>query len=115
MDARTRERLPVLPVLVRSVAEHHARTAEALAAACRTPPGGTFTVGGEAFTRAAARKPGIRIWAEDPRGKRHDLAWEEDHAFWTWAIIEVLRATGCFSAGHPLRRKLISAFAQLRG
>jgi hypothetical protein len=94
MDARTRERLPVLPVLVRSAAEHHARTAEALAAASRTPPGGTFTVGGEAFTRAAARKPGIRIWAEDPRGKRHDLAWEEDHAFWTRAIIEVLRSTG---------------------
>ena len=36
MDARTRERLPVLPVLVRSAAEHHARTAEALAAACRS-------------------------------------------------------------------------------
>ena len=30
-------------------------------------------------------------------------------------MIEVLRHTGIFSAGHPLRRKLISAFAQLRG
>jgi hypothetical protein len=94
MDARTRERLPVLPVLVRSAAEHHARTIEALAAASRTPPGGTFTAGGDTFTRAAARKPGIRIWADDPRGKRHDLTWEEDHAFWTWAIIEVLRSIG---------------------
>jgi integrase-like protein len=94
MDARTRERLPVLPVLVRSAAEHHARTGEALAAASQAPPGGTFTAGGDTFTRAAARKPGIRIWAEDSRGKRHDLTWEEDHAFWTWAIIEVLRATG---------------------
>jgi hypothetical protein len=94
MDTRTRERLPVLPVLVRSAAEHHARTAEALAAASRTPPGGTFTVGGEAFTRTAARKPGIRIWAQDASGRRHDLTWEEDHTFWTWAIIEVLRATG---------------------
>jgi len=94
MDARTRERLPVLPVLVRSAAEHRARTAEALAAASRTPPGGTFTAGGEAFTRTAASKPGIRIWAQDASGRRHDLTWEEDHAFWTWAIIEVLRATG---------------------
>ena len=94
MDARTRERLPVLPVLVRSAAGHHARTAEALAAACRTPPGGTSTAGGHTFTRTAARKHGIRIRAEDPNGTRHDLTWEEDHAFWTWAIIEVLRATG---------------------
>ena len=94
MDARTRERLPVLPVLVRSAAGHHARTAAVLAAACRTPPGGTFTAGGQAFTRPAARRPGIRIWAEDADGRRHDLIWEEDHAFWTWAIIEVLRATG---------------------
>ena len=94
MDARTRERLPVLPALVRSAASHHARTTEALAAAARTPPGGTFTAGGETLTRPAARKPGIRIRAEDPRGRRHDLTREEDHAFWTWAIIEVLRATG---------------------
>ena len=94
MDARTRERLPVLPVVVRSAAGHHARTAGVLAAACRTPPGGTFTAGGQAFTRPAARRPGIRIWAEDADGRRHDLIWEEDHAFWTWAIIEVLRATG---------------------
>jgi hypothetical protein len=27
-------------------------------------------------------------------GKRRDLAFEEDRAFWTWAIVEVLRNTG---------------------
>ena len=54
----------------------------------RSPPAG------RSFTRSAARKPGIRIWADDSDGTRHDLTWEEDHAFWTWAIIEVLRATG---------------------
>jgi hypothetical protein len=27
-------------------------------------------------------------------GARRDLCREEDHAFWTWAIVEVLRATG---------------------
>lgn len=32
--------------------------------------------------------------AHNSDGTRHDLTWEEDHAFWTWAIIEVLRATG---------------------
>ena len=30
-------------------------------------------------------------------------------------LFAVLYETGIFSAGHPLRRKLISAFAQLRG
>ena len=36
-----------------------------------------------------------RKWADDPAsGKRRDLTLEEDHAFWAWAIIEVLRATG---------------------
>ena len=37
----------------------------------------------------------MSMWADDPAtGKRRDLAREEDHAFWTWAIIEVLRTTG---------------------
>src|SRR5882672_7331857 len=31
------------------------------------------------------------------------------------ALIRLLAVTGMFSAGHPLLRKLISAFAQLRG
>ena len=94
MDSRTRERLPVLPVLARSAAGHRASTAQVLLAALAAPPGGTFTVAGQAFTRLAARKPGIRTWARDSSGKRRDLIWEEDHAFWTWAIIEVLRASG---------------------
>ncbi|WP_228447382.1 hypothetical protein [Streptomyces paludis] len=36
-----------------------------------------------------------RIWAEDPNtGKRRDLGLEDERAFWTWAVVEVLRATG---------------------
>jgi hypothetical protein len=27
-------------------------------------------------------------------GKRRDLTREEDHAFWAWAIVEILRPTG---------------------
>ena len=94
MDSRTRERLPVLPVLARSAAGHHDRTAEHAEGRAGRPAWRTFTAGGHAFTRTAARKPGIRTWARDSDGNRHDLTWEEDHAFWTWAIIEVLRATG---------------------
>jgi hypothetical protein len=61
MDARTRERLPVLPVLVRSAAEHHARTAEALAAASAPRPA-AFTVGGRPSPDRSPQA-GIRIWA----------------------------------------------------
>jgi integrase len=94
MDSRTRERLPVLPVLARSALAHRDRTAEMLKAALAAPPGGTFIIAEQSFIRAAPRKTGIRTWAHDSDGKRHDLTWEEDHAFWTWAIIELLRATG---------------------
>ncbi len=94
MDARTRERLPVLPVLARSAAGHHASTARALAAASSAEPGSVFTIAGQSFTRTAARRQAMHIWASDSHGKRHDLTREEDHAFWTWAIIEVLRSTG---------------------
>jgi hypothetical protein len=94
MDSRTRERLPVLPVLTRSAGAHRDRTADTLTAALAAPPGGRFTAAGQSLTRAAPRKAGIRTRAHDSDGSRHDLTWEEDHAFWTWAIIEVLRATG---------------------
>ena len=94
MDSRTRERLPVLPILIRSATGHQASTAQMLQAALGAPPGGTFTVAGHTFTRLTSRQPGIRTWARDSNGKRHDLTWEEDHAFWAWAIIEVLRTTG---------------------
>lgn len=40
-------------------------------------------------------KPTRRIWAEDPTtGRRRDLTREEETTFWSWAAIEVLRATG---------------------
>ena len=68
MDSRTRERLPVLPVLARSAAGHRDRTAETLKAALAVPPGATFTAAGQSLTRAAPRKTGIRAWAHDRDG-----------------------------------------------
>ncbi|MGH3738947.1 MAG: tyrosine-type recombinase/integrase [Micromonosporaceae bacterium] len=95
MDARTRERLPLLPLLVRSVDDRRAATEQLLAAARRTPPGDTFTVNRQTLTRSVTRKPTMHVWADDPvTGKRRDLTRDEDHAFWTWAVIEVLRSTG---------------------
>jgi hypothetical protein len=118
MDQRTRERLPVLPVLVASVDAARGKAAEILLAAQSAPPGGVFTAAGQTLRRPVMTRHGTsaRVWAEDPAaGKRRDLTLEEHRAFWAWAAVEVLRLTGVFSAGHPLRRKLISAFAQLRG
>lgn len=75
MDARTRERLPVLPVLVRSVNDHRRRTAELLEAARRTEPEATFAVAGQTLVRSvvARGEPG-KVWAHDPAtGRRRDL------------------------------------------
>jgi hypothetical protein len=76
-----------------------------------------FTAAGQTLRRAIMKTQATsRIWAQDlATGRRRDLTFEEHRGFWTWAMIEVLRHSGIFSAGHPLRRKLISAFAQFRG
>ncbi|MFD5752264.1 hypothetical protein [Streptomyces sp. NPDC127033] len=96
MDARTRERLPVLPVLVRSVDRRRKDAATLLMAARDSAPGGTFTVAGQTLVRVTPRRSAAaKILAEDPAtGQRRDLGREEDHAFWAFAVVEVLRATG---------------------
>jgi hypothetical protein len=97
MDARTRERLPVLPTLVRNVNEHRKAAEVLLQVARQTQPGEPFTAAGQTLIRSATRHGAVagKVWADDPdTGKRRDLELEEDHAFWAWAIVEVLRATG---------------------
>ena len=92
MDTRTRARLPVLPSLVAAVDQRRKQAAVLLEAARRAEPGETFTVAGASFTR---RTRATGIWIEDPlSAKRRDVSFEEEQAFWAWAIIEVLRATG---------------------
>jgi len=105
MDARTRERLPVLPVLVRSAARQHADARALLHAARDTRPGGAITAPGTVLVRPAATAA-ASVWADDPAtGKRRNLTAEEDRAFWARATVETLRHTGVFSRGHPLWRK----------
>jgi integrase len=96
MDARTRERLPVLPVLVRSVDRRRKDAAAVLEAARQTPPGDSFTAAGQTLIRVdPPRSAAAKVWAEDPvAGKRRDLVREEEYAFWAFAVVEVLRATG---------------------
>lgn len=96
MDARTRERLPVLPTLVRAVDRRRKEAAELLHAARQAAPGATFRAAGQTLTRSPSRRlsPG-KVGAHDPdTGARRDLTREEDHAFWAFAAVEVLRATG---------------------
>lgn len=96
MDARTRERLPVLPVLVRTVDERRKTSQALLRAATGTRPGDTFTTAGQTLTRSIIGRPTTdRVWVDDPStGRRRDLSTEENLAFWAWAAVEVLRATG---------------------
>jgi len=96
MDARTRERLPVLPALV-NAADQHRRDAAALLAAARQAEGGQeFTAAGQTLIRLPVRGGSpLKVWASDPAtGKRTDLTGTEGYAFWAWAVIEVLRHTG---------------------
>jgi integrase len=96
MDARTRERLPVLPVLARGAARSHDDARALLAAARQAGPGQEFTAAGQTLIRAARPHGDPRnVWARDPAtGTHRQLGREEEHAFWEWAIIEVLRLTG---------------------
>ena len=95
MDQRTRERLPVLPALAAAAGRNRTGAAALLAAAAAAAPGEVFTSGPVTLRRHATTLPSHRIWAEDPAtGRRRDLTREEEAAFWAWAAIEILRATG---------------------
>src|SRR5580700_6141092 len=96
MDARTRDRLPVLPILTRAALQWRDDAGAVLAAARDAEPGQQFTAAGQTLARSVRPHgaPG-NIWAHDPAtSKQRFLNLEEDHAFWAWAIIEVLRLTG---------------------
>jgi Phage integrase family len=96
MDHRTRERLPVLPILTTWVDTERHQAAEVLAAAQSTAAGALFSAAGVHLRRSVMKTTTTgRIWAEDPDGgQRRDLSFEEHRAFWTWAMVEVLRHTG---------------------
>jgi integrase len=95
MDARTRERLPLLAAIAVAVDRGRKDAAARLDAARAAGPGELFTAGGQELRRARLAKSSLRIWAEEPgTGKRRDLIREESNAFWAWAALEVLRHTG---------------------
>jgi hypothetical protein len=101
MDARTRERLPAVPALARRLDARRTQARLLLAAGREVPAGGSFTgPAGVILVRTIVDERAVagRVWVHDPvTGARRDLAKEEDRAFWAWAAVEVLRATGCGS------------------
>ena len=96
MDQRTRERLPVLPTLIRLANEARRAAAQRLTAAEAAQPGQTFTAAGQTLRRCSMyRSANAKVWAEDPATSvRRDLSMEESDAFWAWAAIETLSRTG---------------------
>jgi len=96
MDQRTRERLPVLPILAHTAADRKNTAARHLQAAMTTPPGEIIDGTGGTLRRAVAPKAnGRHVWAEEAAtGKRRNLTCEDEEAFWAFAVIEVLRLTG---------------------
>ncbi len=61
-----------------------------------TPPGEIIEGTGGTLRRAVTPTAnGRHMWAEDTAaGKRRNLTYEEEEAFWAFATIEVLRLTG---------------------
>ncbi|MFR9749416.1 tyrosine-type recombinase/integrase [Nocardia sp. 004] len=96
MDQRTRERLPVLPVLVRTANDRRLSAARLLKAAYIAEPGAVIDGTNGTLRKAVVPKSiGRIVWAEDvATGKRRNLSYEEEAAFWAFATIEVLRLTG---------------------
>lgn len=101
MDQRTRERLPVLPVLAHTADRRRKDAAALLRASLEVEPGATFSAAGETLIRPVMKDARVKGWAKiidappgNARRYLRDLSWEEEEAFWSWATIEVLRHTG---------------------
>ncbi len=96
MDSRTRERLPVLPVLAQAADRWRRESQQLLQAGQQTQPGTQFTAAGKTLTRIDLPTAAPdNVWATDPdTGKPRLLNLDEEHAFCAWALIEVLRHTG---------------------
>ncbi len=95
MDQRTRTLAPVLPTLVRVVGDALEQARARLEAAKAAGDGERFVVAGVAYRRKDPCTGSGRLFAvEEATGQRVDLSGLEERAFWTWAVVEVLRHTG---------------------
>jgi len=94
MDQRTRAQLPLLPALLRAVEQQRKDAGERINAARGLAAGSRFTVAGQEFQRCPQGPSGRVYVTEVATGRRRNLTHEDEAAFWSWATVEVLRATG---------------------
>jgi hypothetical protein len=94
MDQRTRAQLPLLPALLRAVEHQRKDAGERISTARDTQAGDVFSVTGQEFRRCRQGPSGRVYVTEAATGKRRNLTHEDEAAFWSWATVEVLRATG---------------------
>jgi integrase len=100
MAERTRALAPVLPRLVAAAEQQLGQATRLLHAARAAALGGEFVLDGDRYLRIGPRRrglnPPVRLLAQraDQPGPRFDVEVAEDTAFWTWAVMEVLRRTG---------------------
>ena len=94
MDQRTRAQLPLLPALLRAVQQQRKDAEERINTARDTQAGDLFSVAGQQFQRCRQGPSGRVYVTETSTGKRRNLTHEDEAAFWSWATVEILRATG---------------------
>lgn len=104
MHARIRTLAPALPRFIAAVQRRHAEAKALLDAARVCPEGETFEHAGHRYLRTVPTRSNRsrefgpaelrvrRVDATPPRVIRCQA--EEEEAFWTWAVVEVLRLTG---------------------
>jgi site-specific recombinase XerD len=98
MARRTRDRQPLLPILVQRINDKWHRLRELLAAAQQVALGEEFTVDGTTWLRASTKdqrhnRPPIHA-INRSTGELVKLSREENLAFSQWAVIETLRLAG---------------------
>ena len=94
MDQRTRAQLPLLPALLRAVQQQRKDAEERINTARDTQAGDLFSVAGQQFQQCRQGPSGRVYVTETSTGKRRNLTHEDEAAFWSWATVEILRATG---------------------
>lgn len=103
MHQRTRTRAPLLPDIVASVEDHLDKMERLLAVSSLAQIDDQFIFDGVTYrriqmksdARSENQRGARRVRVEDvATGERLDVQRAEQEAFWTWAVIEVLRHTG---------------------
>ena len=103
MDDCTRQRQPLLSILVEHMENRYGHLRELLEQAARAVGGETVTIDGCTYQRLWSRVDERRVRLGGPAnvrvldqesGKRINVTHAEDAAFWEWAIVEVLRHSG---------------------